>query len=53
VLASASFSQKPFEFMTRSVQIRRSCWLADSHDDINRAKLTAYSPEYFSNGTLD
>jgi hypothetical protein len=53
VLASASFSQQLFEFMTSSRQIRWSCWLADSHDNIDRAKLTAYLPEYFSNGTPD
>ena len=50
--ASASFSQKPFQFMTGRGQIRLPCRLADSHDDVDRAKLITQLTENFSNRTL-
>ena len=52
LLASASFSQKPFQFMPGRSQIRLPCRLADSHDDIDRAKLITQLTEYFSNCAL-
>ena len=50
--ASASFSQKPFQFMPGRWQIRLPCRQADSHDDIDRSKLITQLTEYFSNCTL-
>ena len=38
--------------MTGRRQIRPSCWLADSHDDIDWTKLITQLAEYFSNGAL-
>jgi hypothetical protein len=38
--------------MTGRGQIRPSCGLADSHDDIDWTKLITQLTEYFSNGAL-
>jgi len=50
--ASASFPQKPFQFTTGRGNIRPSCGLADSHDDIDWTKLITQLTEYFANGAL-
>jgi hypothetical protein len=50
--ASASFSQKLFQFMAGRRQIRPPSRLADSHDNIDRPELITQLAEYFSNRAL-